>query len=185
MSKQFTAVISIPRETVNPWERRTVLTPTHVEALVRRGIRVIVQPSNRRIFTCDEYLAAGAEVNEDLSEATVILGVKRPTGLTTDDLMANKTYAFFTHTIKAQKDNMELLDTILERPVWHQRRELCTSLALSRRLVGVLAFCHPGAQRWLGRGIIFLELGRVGQEFCYGAELVSYRNDLLLLDLCL
>ncbi|VDM04890.1 unnamed protein product [Schistocephalus solidus] len=117
MSKKPTAVIGIPRETVNPWERRTILTPTHVEALVRRGIRVIVQPSNRRIFTCDEYLAAGAEVNEDLSEATVILGVKRPTGLTTDDLMPNKTYAFFTHTIKAQKDNMELLDTILERKI--------------------------------------------------------------------
>nr|VZI34492.1 unnamed protein product [Spirometra erinaceieuropaei] len=117
MNQKPTAVVGIPRETVNLWERRVVLTPSHVETLVHRGIRVIVQPSNRRVFTCDEYLAAGAEINEDLSAATVILGVKRPVGLTTDDLLPNKTYAFFTHTIKAQKENMELLDTILERNI--------------------------------------------------------------------
>ena len=107
--------IAIPRETVNPWERRAVLTPDHVAQLVAKGVRVIVQPSNRRIFAANEYTAVGAEINEDLSEASIVLGVKRPTEISPKELMPNKTYAFFTHTIKAQKDNMELLDTLLER----------------------------------------------------------------------
>ncbi|VDD76863.1 unnamed protein product [Mesocestoides corti] len=110
-------VVGIPRETVNPWERRAVLTPDHVSTLVRKGIRVLVQPSDRRIFAQSEYVEAGAEVKEDLSEASVIMGVKRPCQLTTESLIPNKTYAFFTHTIKAQEDNMELLDTLLERNI--------------------------------------------------------------------
>ena len=32
-------------------------------------------------------------------------------------LIKDKTYAFFSHTIKAQKDNMPLLDSILEKGI--------------------------------------------------------------------
>ncbi len=52
------------------------LTPSHVRKLVRRGIRVIVQPSPMRIFTDMEYVQAGAELKEDISDASVIVGVK-------------------------------------------------------------------------------------------------------------
>jgi alpha-aminoadipic semialdehyde synthase len=34
-----------------------------------------------------------------------------------DSLQSNKTYCFFSHTIKAQADNMDLLDACLERKV--------------------------------------------------------------------
>jgi alpha-aminoadipic semialdehyde synthase len=34
-----------------------------------------------------------------------------------EQLLPNKTYAFFSHTIKAQADNMEMLDTILHRKI--------------------------------------------------------------------
>ena len=57
-------------------------------------------------------MKAGATVNEDLSEAILILGVKQ---VPVDLLIPNKSYAFFSHTIKAQKDNMELLDALLEK----------------------------------------------------------------------
>lgn len=56
----------------------------------------------------------GAVIEEDLSEAELIIGVK---SVPIDLLLPDKTYAFFSHTIKAQKDNMPLLDTILEK-VW-------------------------------------------------------------------
>lgn len=59
-----------------------------------------------------EYISAGATVNEDLSEASLILGVKQ---VPADLLIPNKSYAFFSHTIKAQKDNMDLLDALLEK----------------------------------------------------------------------
>lgn len=54
----------------------------------------------------------GAVVQEDISEAPVILGVK----CVPIDLLENhKTYVFFSHTIKAQDANMPLLDAILEK----------------------------------------------------------------------
>ncbi|PAA51362.1 hypothetical protein BOX15_Mlig011681g2 [Macrostomum lignano] len=109
-------VLAMRRETINLWERRAPLSPNHVRKLVKDGVKVIVQPSNRRAFTHNEYLQAGAIIQEDLSEAPVIIGVK-PVPLDFQSLMPDKTYAFFSHTIKAQEENMPLLDTLLERNI--------------------------------------------------------------------
>ena len=57
-------------------------------------------------------MQAGAKIQEDLSEASLILGVKQ---VPVDFLIPNKTYAFFSHTIKAQEANMHLLDAMLEK----------------------------------------------------------------------
>ena len=104
--------IGILREESNVWERRAPLAPHHVQALVKNGMQVIVQPSTRRAYSMFEYNEAGASLEEDLSGADVVLGVKAPT---TEKIIANKTYAFFSHTIKAQEGNMPLLDACLER----------------------------------------------------------------------
>jgi len=111
-----TPVVAISRETLNLWERRAPLSPAEVQTLVRSGIKVLIQPSNRRAYRHDEYQRAGAIIREDISEANLIIGVKKPL-LDHTSLMANKTYAFFSHTIKAQDDNMDLLDTILDRNI--------------------------------------------------------------------
>lgn len=42
------AVMAIRREDINPWERRAPLAPRHVRELTQDGIKVLVQPSNRR-----------------------------------------------------------------------------------------------------------------------------------------
>ena len=60
------------------------------------------------------YTQVGAVVQEDISEATVVFGVKQ---VPVDSLQSNKTFCFFSHTIKAQQDNMELLDACLEKNV--------------------------------------------------------------------
>ncbi|KAI3418932.1 hypothetical protein GPALN_008027 [Globodera pallida] len=106
--------IGIRRETINAWERRAPLSPNHVKVLTRKGVRVLIQPSNRRAFPIQDYIGAGATVQEDLSSAQLILSVKQ---VPAEDLIPNKTYAFFSHTIKAQPDNMEMLDTILHRKI--------------------------------------------------------------------
>lgn len=49
-----------------------------------------------------------------MSEANVIFGVKE---VPIDNLLPNKTYFFFSHTIKAQPYNMPLLDTLLDRNI--------------------------------------------------------------------
>ncbi|CAD6199885.1 unnamed protein product [Caenorhabditis auriculariae] len=106
--------LAIRRETVNAWERRAPLAPVHVKRLVKSGINVIIQPSNRRAFPIQDYISAGAVVKEDLSEAQIIMSVK---SVPIDQLIPEKTYCFFSHTIKAQQDNMEMLDTILQKNI--------------------------------------------------------------------
>lgn len=78
------------------------------------GIRVIVQPAPLRSFSDLEYLEAGAEINEDLSACGTVFGVKEiPVGL----LSPERTYVYFSHTIKAQEAGMEALDAVLSRRV--------------------------------------------------------------------
>jgi hypothetical protein len=85
------------REDQSVWERRAPLAPSHVRKLVRKGIKVIVQPSNRRAYPMQAYASAGAIIQEDLSDCSVIFGVKQ---VPIDSLMSNKTFCFFSHTIK-------------------------------------------------------------------------------------
>lgn len=58
------------------------------------------------------YEKAGAVIQEDISEASLIIGVKRPPE---EKVYPHKTYAFFSHTIKAQEANMGLLDDLLKK----------------------------------------------------------------------
>jgi alpha-aminoadipic semialdehyde synthase len=87
------------------------ITPDHVKYLVDnfKGDKltgIYVQPSHR-IFPDSQYENAGAVITDDLSAADILLGVKRVK--TEDDLIADKTYMFFSHVIKGQPQNMELL----------------------------------------------------------------------------
>ncbi|XP_060529321.1 alpha-aminoadipic semialdehyde synthase, mitochondrial [Cylas formicarius] len=107
-------VIAIRREDQSVWERRAPFSPQHVRKLVKNGIKVIVQPSNRRAYPMQSYLNAGAIIQEDISEASVIFGVKQAP---VDQLIPQKTYCLFSHTIKAQESNMALLDAILEKQI--------------------------------------------------------------------
>ena len=66
---------------------------------------------SNRCFNEEEFEEAGAIISEDISEASVIFGVKE---VPMDLFLANKTYIFFSHTIKAQDYNMPLLDKMLE-----------------------------------------------------------------------
>ncbi|GAB9474451.1 Alpha-aminoadipic semialdehyde synthase [Globisporangium polare] len=106
--------VGIVREVYNKWERRAPLTPAHVRSLVQSGVQVLIQPSHSRIFSDEQYALAGARVTEDLSPANVIVGVKQ---VPTQELLPEKTYMFFSHTIKAQQENMELLDTVLQKKI--------------------------------------------------------------------
>ena len=75
---------------MNRWERRTPLTPTHVRKLVRDGYNVIIQPSKMRVFTDDQYAKAGAILKDDISPASVILGVAE---VPIHELIPNRTFA--------------------------------------------------------------------------------------------
>ncbi|XP_042266708.1 alpha-aminoadipic semialdehyde synthase, mitochondrial [Thunnus maccoyii] len=108
------AVVAIRREDINPWERRAPLAPRHVKELTNAGVKVLVQPSNRRAIHEKYYMKAGAVIQEDISEASLIIGVKR---MPEEKVIPKKTYAFFSHTIKAQEANMGLLEDLLKKEV--------------------------------------------------------------------
>ena len=105
-------VLAVRREEYTVWERRAPLNPQHVKSLVRDGYKVIVQPSARRAYTMSEYAAAGAVLQEDIEEAGAILGVKT---MPIEKIIPNRTYSIFSHTIKAQKAQMPLLDAFIEK----------------------------------------------------------------------
>ncbi len=104
--------IGIRREDKNRWERRVPLTPAAVGTLVAdRDIPVHVQTSDNRIFSDDSYRSEGATVVDDLADADVILAVKE---IPPELLAAERTYVFFSHTIKGQPHSMPLLQRVLD-----------------------------------------------------------------------
>jgi len=109
-----TPTIGIRREDKNVWERRTPLVPSDCYKLKELGARIIVQPCKLRCFTDKQYYHAGCEIKEDLSECDLIIAVKE---VPVDKLISQKTYLFFSHVIKGQKDNMPLLKTILSKNI--------------------------------------------------------------------
>ncbi len=105
-------MIGIRREDKSRWERRVPLVPSGVSELrARNGLRFVVQPSDIRVFTDQEYRVAGATLSEDLSQADVILAVKEvPARL----IQEKKVYVFFAHVTKAQSYNMGMLRRLME-----------------------------------------------------------------------
>lgn len=152
-------VIGIRREDKSKWERRVVVTPDHVAALLKQNpnLKIIVQPSNNRVFRDVEYTQVGAELNEDMSECCLILGVKE---VPIDKLFANKTFVYFSHTIKAQPANMATLDAILQKNIRLIDYEKITDEE-GRRLVAFGKFAgNTGGIDFLhGIGKYFINLG--------------------------
>lgn len=67
-------MLAIRREESSLWERRAPLNPSHVGTLVKRGVRVLVQPSTRRAYSMPEYQQAGATITDNIEEASLIIG---------------------------------------------------------------------------------------------------------------
>ena len=107
--------IGIIRERKQPSDARAPLTPAQcasVQALW--PVQVVVEPSPVRAFKDAEYAQLGIALQEDLSDCDVLLGVKE---VPDAYLIPNKTYLFFSHTIKKQAYNRHLLQTVLEKKI--------------------------------------------------------------------
>ncbi len=105
-------IIGIRREDKSHWERRVPLIPEDIKKLIdEHNIKVLLQPSHIRAFPDKDYIEAGAEVKEDISEASLVFAVKE---IPLDFFSPNKTYIFFSHTIKGQTNNMDMLKRMME-----------------------------------------------------------------------
>ncbi|MGI9543554.1 MAG: NAD(P)-dependent oxidoreductase [Cyclobacteriaceae bacterium] len=107
--------IGLIREGKQPEDRRVPLTPKQAQWAEKEfGIKVVCQSSQIRGYSDKEYLEAGIEVVEDVSNCEVLLGVKE---VPIEQLIDGKTYFFFSHTIKKQAYNRDLLKAILKQKI--------------------------------------------------------------------
>jgi saccharopine dehydrogenase (NAD+, L-lysine-forming) len=106
------ATVGIRREDKSRWERRVPITPQMAHKLrEEHGLEFVVQPSPVRIFREEEFERAGVKVQEDLSGAGVVFGVKE---IPVQHFQPRKTYVFFAHVIKGQPYNMAMLRRMME-----------------------------------------------------------------------
>lgn len=108
--------IGLIREGKVPVDHRVPLTPKQCKAIhaIYSNVEIVVQPSPIRAYKDEEYSEQGIRLNEDLSECDIIMGIKE---VNIQDLIPNKTYLFFSHTIKKQAHNRNLLRAILDKKI--------------------------------------------------------------------
>jgi alanine dehydrogenase len=108
--------LGIIREGKNPPDKRVPFTPAQTEEIEQRfpHMKVIVQKSPLRCFSDSEYNELNIAVEDDVAHCDVLMGIKE---VPVDQLVPNKTYLFFSHTIKEQPNNKKLLQEILKKKI--------------------------------------------------------------------
>ena len=107
--------IAIRKENIELTEKRSPLSPAQV-ARLNAGAdgSILLEKWSRRRFTQEQYIEQGVQLQNDLTKANIILGVKE---IPIEDLPENQAAMFFSHTIKGQSYNMPLLQAILDKKV--------------------------------------------------------------------
>lgn len=104
------------KERKNPPDRRVVFSPSELLDVIKRFPEAIikVEASDIRVFSDSEYSEKGFEVSEDISDCDVLIGVKE---VPVENLIPNKKYFFFSHTIKKQAYNRKLLKACIDKNI--------------------------------------------------------------------
>lgn len=124
----------IIKERKNPPDRRVVLSPKNLQLLkeLYPQAEVKVEFSDIRIYPDDQYEALGIELAADMSDCDVLIGVKE---IPIDALIPKKSYFFFSHTIKKQPYNQQLLQAIIDKDITLYDHETIVDASL-KRLIG-------------------------------------------------
>ncbi len=124
----------IIKERKNPPDRRVVFSPDGLKNAKSKFPKAsfIVESSDIRVFKDGKYIDAGFTVSDDIVDAEVLLGVKE---VPVSDLIPKKKYFFFSHTIKKQPYNRDLLRAILDKNIELYDHEVIVG-ARGFRLIG-------------------------------------------------
>jgi len=108
--------IGIIKEYKNPPDKRVVFSPEKCVQIIKKypEVKFLIESSDIRCFSDEEYKSIGLEIVDDLSECDILIGVKE---VPMEKLIANKKYFFFSHTIKKQPYNKKLLQEILKKNI--------------------------------------------------------------------
>ena len=112
----MTLKIGLIREGKIPPDKRVAFTPLQAEEIQQRypDVQIICQESNVRAFQDEEYRERNIEVRKNIEACDVLMGIKE---VQIKDLIPDKTYLFFSHTLKKQPHNRKLLQEVLRKNI--------------------------------------------------------------------
>ncbi|PIE66539.1 MAG: alanine dehydrogenase [Desulfobacterales bacterium] len=115
MSKA-SVTIGLLREGKIPVDRRVAIPPEHARRVMEQfpGVRVVAQKSEIRCYEDAAYEKEGIPLVDSVEDCDVLIGVKE---VPVADLIPEKTYFFFSHTIKKQPYNRKLLQEIVKQKI--------------------------------------------------------------------
>ena len=140
-------------------ESRAPISPSQILQIIEQypDINFFVEPCDRRTFKNEEYAECGAKIKEDLNNCDLLFGVKE---VDVNRLIPNKTYVFFSHTYKLNK---ETLSNAQGTPGMDKKELLKSILSKNIKLIDYENIRDANGARYLGFGRF---AGIVG---CYNA----------------
>lgn len=105
--------LGIIREGKVPPDKRVPLTPSQCVEVMKQHpeFDILIEPSVKRCFPDSEYEEQGLVLSDKMNECDVLMGIKE---VPMNELIADKTYFFFSHTIKKQAHNRKLLKKMID-----------------------------------------------------------------------
>jgi len=107
--------IGLIREGKVPPDKRVAFTPLQAEEIKQRfpAIDLVIEPSEIRCYRDEEYTNLGVTTS-DMQTCDILMGIKE---VPIQNLLADKTYLFFSHTMKKQPYNKGLLQEVLKKNI--------------------------------------------------------------------
>ncbi|MCB9335594.1 MAG: alanine dehydrogenase [Flavobacteriales bacterium] len=108
--------LGVLKEGKIPPDERVPLSPEQCVEISKKypDINLVVQSSNVRRYKDEEYINLGIKVVDSVEDCDILIGVKE---VPIKDLIENKTYFYFSHTIKKQPYNRNLLLEMLNKNI--------------------------------------------------------------------
>ena len=158
--------IGVLREEKSPPDKRVPLSPQQCADLSLQypDLQLVVQKSSIRCFSDDEYSKLDVTVVDDVSDCDILFGVKE---VPKSNLLAGKTYFYFSHTIKEQPYNRGLLQKMVEKNI---------------TMVDYETLKHSNGRRIIGFGRYAGVVGSYNGFLAYGKR--TKRFDLKAANLC-
>jgi saccharopine dehydrogenase (NAD+, L-lysine forming) len=107
--------IGLIREGKNPPDKRVAFSPKQAEEIEQRfpKVKLIIEPSEIRCYKDSEYLDLGIATGP-MQDCDFLMGIKE---VPIKNLIEDKTYLFFSHTMKKQPYNRGLLQEVLKKKI--------------------------------------------------------------------
>ena len=151
-------VLGLIKEGKVPSDNRVALTPKQCSYLLKiyPDWDILVESSATRCYKDFEYIKEGIKVVEDISQATILLGIKE---VPKEQLIPNKTYLFFSHTKKAQPYNQAMFKDMMDKKI---------------TLIDYECLEHDDGQRLIGFGFFAGVVGAHNGIMAYGNRTKEY-----------